>query len=257
MRKLLSLLAVFLLPSDWADAASPPLVLIGNATSGHCLSSVGGNGAADSGAACGTGNVSPATNLSSIRYASGLWYTSHIGNSATAAGVVAVDGRMYAHKWNVSSASGSITFKAMGIRVVAAGSGSQFKTAIYDTTGTNGNPGNLVAGGTTPAATTSPNADAVVTLDSLVTFPNGSYWVVQLHHTTSTMPSCITWSTITSLNTLNGATTVNGSVNDETVGAQAVFADTTYSTAFPPAFGTATDITGKTGNWCLMAVQVN
>lgn len=203
----------------------------------------------------------PQTNMAFSAYLSGNFYSQHTGDAAVNASPVSNNGRMYAIPFTVASPQGYASFKAIGFRVATAGVGSTAKIAVYDSNGTGNRPSNKIAQGTNSGngtATTCSNCDVVISFDTVpVTLSNGLYYLVQTHNATTTMPICVGWSSIPSYRSIMGITTANGQFNHPTVGGGAVYADTTYSSAFPSTFGTANEIQGKTGNWCELAIQAN
>lgn len=176
-------------------------------------------------------------------YRSGNYYGPNVSNTATFASIV--DSTMYAMPVVIYK---PVTLRSIAIRVVAGGTGSEFKAGIYDATGTAGRPGALLGQCSAAVATTTSNADAECALDADVVISTpGVYWLATMHHTTTSAATVQTYNTITSIGSLTGSTTAFGALGNSASTGGYVSATTTYASNFPSSFGTATEVVGNGG----------
>lgn len=175
-------------------------------------------------------------------YKSGSYYGPEVSNTATNSSLV--DARMYAMPVVIYA---PVTIRSLAIRVVTGGTGSEYKAAIYDSTGTAGRPGTRLGQCSTAVATTSANTDAECALDADVVVQPGVYWLATMHHWTGAAAQVQTYNTIASLNYLTGSTTAFGAIGNSASTGGFVYADTTYASNFPASFGPANEIVGNGG----------
>lgn len=184
------------------------------------------------------------------------WYPSAPFLVSSSVGIIQTASRLAAHILIIGSAR---TIDALGTRVGTAGVGSEMKAGVYDATGTNGRPGNLL-GLTSSVATTSSTTNVTLPLSASLFLPAGIYWAASVHKATTTLP--ITYSYTGNGCTLPGvfqtgglvlSTAVNGSDNSGGM----VYTDVTYDDALPATFGTATPVvSGTTYNFSCLGYRV-
>lgn len=182
-------------------------------------------------------------------YVSGRWY-SDTHNAATASGVVATAGRMWAHTFTVEDSP--LPIDKLAIRVITGGTGSAVKLAIYNNNPATGQPNELIAQASTESATTAATTDVEMTLNSPVTLLPGIYWLAQVHNWSTTAPIVVTYSTVVPSNSRLGTASAATAIT-QTGGF--LYADITYATAFPATFGTPTYVSGVVGNPAIIVVK--
>lgn len=171
------------------------------------------------------------------RWYGGLWNT-------TAGAIVATQARMYAHPEVIDI---RVPIDALAFRTATGGVGSEARMAIYDSTGTGGRPGNLIAQTVTGATTTTPG-NVILTFSSPPTLDPGAYWIATMHSWTTTAPYCKIPTGISPAQRLAGAASADVALSGS---GGFVYADTTYANGFPASFGAATEVAGTNGNTCV------
>lgn len=84
---------------------------------------------------------------------------------------------------------GAATFDKIGMEVSAIGSGASAFECLYDSTGTNGGPGALMAGGSTTSTSVTAVGDFALTFSSPVSLAAGLYFAASEFSWTTTAPT--------------------------------------------------------------------
>jgi len=176
-------------------------------------------------------------------YRSQNWYGVSLSGATTTA--VGAQNTLYALPMPIYE---TVTIDALAFRVTTSGSGSVARVGIYDSTGTGGRPGTLVAQGVAEQTTTASNSNVTFTLSPAVTLAPDVYWLASLHSWSGSAPSVTGPGTtaVSTYNALTGSTTVQGAVVSASSSMNGAVTGAAVYGSLPVSFGTATEVNGGT-----------